>query len=57
MPKEAGYETLAGLLMDVAGRVPEPGYALEWQGWRFRVLTGDDRRIGLVRLEGRASRD
>jgi CBS domain containing-hemolysin-like protein len=56
VPKEAGYETLAGLLMDVAGRVPEPGYSLEWQGWRFRVLTGDDRRIGLVRLEGRAAR-
>ena len=51
VPNELGYETLAGLLMDLAGSVPEPGWARPWRGWRFRVLTGDDRRIGLVRLE------
>ena len=51
VPKDPGYETLAGLLMDIEGEVPAAGTQRSWRGWRFQVLTGDDRRIGLVRLE------
>lgn len=50
-PRDSGYETLAGLLMDLAGEVPQPGHQRTFHGFRFEVLTGDERRIGLVRIE------
>lgn len=39
--EEADYETVAGLLMQEAGRVPESGFVCEYQGFRFEVVTAD----------------
>lgn len=39
--EEDDYETVAGLLMQEAGRVPEPGFVHTYHGFRFEVLTAD----------------
>jgi CBS domain containing-hemolysin-like protein len=39
--EEADYETVAGLLMQEAGRVPEPGFICEYHNFRFEVVTAD----------------
>ena len=48
--EEAGFETLAGFLMDHAGEVPRVGSVHEHGGWRFEVLSGDEKHVGLVRI-------
>jgi CBS domain containing-hemolysin-like protein len=47
---EGDYETLAGFLLDQLGSIPEAGEAVEWDGWRFEVVTVEKRRIAKVRL-------
>ena len=44
------YETVAGMLMKTAGKVPEAGFVLEQQGWRFEVLGSDATRVLDVRI-------
>lgn len=44
------FETLAGFLLSVLGRVPAPGDEVEHEGWRFTVLTLDGLRIDQVRV-------
>jgi magnesium and cobalt transporter len=39
------YETLGGLVMHELGRLPRRGEQLEFEGFRFRVLRADRRRI------------
>jgi len=46
--EEASYETVAGLLMTEAGRVPEAGFACDYHGFRFEVLTADALRVRQV---------
>ncbi len=45
---EAIYNTLAGLLMAVSGRLPHVGEATNAAGWRFEVVDLDGRRIDKV---------
>ena len=58
---EGEYETLAGLLLDRLGHLPEPGEKVEVDGWTFEVLEMDRRRIASIRVveppegEGRPS--
>lgn len=40
-----GYETVAGLVLDEMGRLPEVGAVLMLQGWRIEVVDLDGRRI------------
>jgi putative hemolysin len=48
--EEAGhYNTLAGLLMAVAGHLPAQGEAIEANGWRFEVIALEGRRVDRVR--------
>jgi len=47
---EGEYETLAGFLLSLFGRIPEAGDATEYEGWRFEVLEMERRRIALVRV-------
>jgi putative hemolysin len=48
--EEAGhYNTLAGLLMAVAGHLPAQGEAIEANGWRFEVMALEGRRVDRVR--------
>ena len=44
-------DTLGGLIYSLLGHVPVPGEAVEWEAWRFTVLTIDGRRIEQVRVE------
>ncbi|MDP6945516.1 MAG: transporter associated domain-containing protein, partial [Myxococcota bacterium] len=43
--EDEDYETVAGLLMKVAGRVPEPGFTHETRGVHFEVLRSDATRL------------
>nr|MBA3441398.1 CBS domain-containing protein [Pyrinomonadaceae bacterium] len=50
LPEDAGYTTLAGFLLDKAGRLLRPGEAVEHDGARFTVERVDHRRIRRVRF-------
>jgi putative hemolysin len=45
---ERGYETVAGLVLQAMGRLPQVGEAVEAHGWRFEVVDLDGRRIDKV---------
>ncbi|MFQ5557029.1 MAG: hemolysin family protein [Acidimicrobiales bacterium] len=47
---EGDYETLAGLVLDRLGRIPEPGEMVTADGWRIEVVAMDRLRIATVRL-------
>jgi CBS domain containing-hemolysin-like protein len=51
LPREAGVETLAGLLLSRLGHLPEAGESAEINGRRFTVVEVDRRRISKVRVE------
>ena len=42
------YNTLAGMIMLLLGRLPETADAVEWQGWRFEVVDLDGKRVDKV---------
>lgn len=48
LPRERGYQTLAGFIMHAMGRIPEVAEAVEAKGWRFEVADLDGRRIDKV---------
>ena len=50
LPREEGYETLAGFLLSRLQRVPQGGENLEYEGRRFTVLEMDGRRIAKVKI-------
>jgi len=43
--EEDDYETVAGLLMQEAGRVPEPGFVCDYHGFRFEVVSADPMQV------------
>jgi CBS domain containing-hemolysin-like protein len=51
LPREAGVETLAGLLLARLGHLPTPGEQVEMAGRRFTIVAVDRRRIAKVRVE------
>lgn len=49
LPREdAGFNTLAGLLMTNLGRIPVTGDRWQWDGHRFEVVDMDGRRVDKV---------
>ena len=42
------YNTLAGMVMLLLGRLPETADSVEWQGWRFEVVDLDGKRVDKV---------
>ncbi|WP_200834466.1 hemolysin family protein [Amycolatopsis alkalitolerans] len=42
---EGDYETIAGLMLEQLGRIPEPGDGIQIDGWHLAVVTMDRRRI------------
>jgi putative hemolysin len=42
------YNTLAGMIMLLLGRLPEITNAVEWEGWRFEVVDLDGKRVDKV---------
>ncbi len=46
---ESHYNTLAGLLMAVAGHLPQQAEQIETTGWRFEIMALEGRRVDRVR--------
>jgi putative hemolysin len=42
------YNTLAGMIMLLLGRLPSTTDAVEWEGWRFEVVDLDGKRVDKV---------
>jgi putative hemolysin len=53
LPAEGDYNTLAGMILTIAGRIPAEGDQVSWQGHVFEIVDMDGRRIDkvLVRAE------
>ncbi|MGH3889661.1 MAG: hemolysin family protein [Pseudonocardiaceae bacterium] len=47
---EGDYETVAGLVLERLGRIPDVGDEVELDGWRLTVIRMDRRRIADLRL-------
>ncbi len=47
---DGDYETLAGLVLDRLGHIPEPGEMCTVDGWRIEVVAMDRLRIATVRM-------
>ena len=47
---EGDYTTVAGLVLDHLGHIPEPGEAVEVDGWRIEVVKMKGRAIAQVRM-------
>jgi putative hemolysin len=48
------YNTLAGMIMLLLGRLPDTTDSVEWEGWRFEVIDLDGKRVDKV-LVGRTA--
>ncbi|MGH9972038.1 MAG: hemolysin family protein [Pyrinomonadaceae bacterium] len=53
LPEGAGYTTIAGFLMERAGRVLQPGDSVEYGGGVFEIERVDKRRLSRIRLTRR----
>ncbi|MFB3813971.1 MAG: hemolysin family protein [Terriglobales bacterium] len=51
LPREEGYETLAGFILAQLQRIPRGGESLEFGGRRYTVVEMDNRRIARVKIE------
>jgi len=49
---EGDYETVAGLVLDRLGRIPDIGDEVELDGWRLAVMRMDRHRVADLRLTG-----
>ena len=57
-PEREDYASLGGFLAARAGKVPEVGTVVVWEGFRFIVREGDKRRatkVEIVRAPRRSS--
>src|SRR5262249_28627008 len=51
LPREEGFETLAGFVMSQLGKIPKAGERFEFDGRRYTVLQMDGHRIVRVKIE------
>jgi putative hemolysin len=51
LPRGAGYETLAGFVLERLGIIPQGGESFVFEGRRYTVLEMDGRRVAKVRIE------
>jgi CBS domain containing-hemolysin-like protein len=51
LPRDGGFETLAGFILARLQRIPEPRESLEYEGRRYTVEELDGHRIARVRIE------
>lgn len=56
VPEGGDYATVAGLILDELGRIPEVGEHVRIDGWRFEVTDAGDRIIRRVHLSRVADR-
>lgn len=52
-PEEGDYGTLGGFVTATAGRVPQVGAVISWEGLDFTVRGGDERRVTKVEITRR----
>ncbi len=50
LPEEGDWDTLAGFVLELAERVPEPGERFRWDGLEFVVEEMDGKRIKRLRV-------
>jgi putative hemolysin len=50
LPEDYDATTVAGLVSEAAGRIPQPGEVIERYGMRFEILASTDRRIERLRV-------
>ena len=50
LTEEEDYDTIGGLVMHELGRLPRLGEKLEYDGFEFRVLRADRRRIDTLQV-------
>jgi CBS domain containing-hemolysin-like protein len=55
LPKDAGYETLAGFALDQLGHIPHEGESFEFEGRRYTILDMQKLRIARVKIEATAA--
>ncbi|HYL92749.1 MAG TPA: transporter associated domain-containing protein, partial [Alphaproteobacteria bacterium] len=51
LPRDQGFETLAGFVMAQLGRIPGSGDSLQFDHRRYTVLQMEGRRIARVKVE------
>jgi putative hemolysin len=51
------YNTLAGMVMLLLGRLPTTGDAVDWDGWRFEVVDLDGKRVDKLLVQRIADND
>ena len=51
LPRDQGFETLAGFVMAQLGKIPRGGESFEFQGRRYTVLHMEGRRIARIKIE------
>ncbi len=51
------YNTLAGMIMLLLGRLPRTADSVEWSGWRFEVVDLDGKRVDKVLASSLAPRE
>ena len=54
LPRDAGFETLAGFMLANLQKIPHPGDSFDFEGRRFTVEDMDGHRIAKVRIENLA---
>jgi CBS domain containing-hemolysin-like protein len=50
LPDDGDYTSLGGFIVEMMGRVPEPGTVLDRMGHRFLVKTADERHVTKVEI-------
>jgi CBS domain containing-hemolysin-like protein len=51
LPYDAGFETLAGFLLQKLGSIPKGGESITYEGRNYTILEMDQNRISRVRIE------
>lgn len=50
LPDDGDYNSLGGFIVEIMGRVPEPGAIIDQQGHRFLIKHSDERHIAKVEI-------
>jgi putative hemolysin len=53
--RDAEFQSVGGFVVTQFGRIPSPGDAFDWSGWRFEVKEMDRRRVDKVLISKLAS--
>ena len=51
LPRDEGFETLAGFVLSILQRIPAPGDNFEFEGRRYTVIDLEYLRVGAVKIE------